>query len=1018
MKDLYLRAAELSNFRIYGDSYAFEFPATAGITLITGANGMGKTSFFDAVEWALTGQVSRFSDIQTDARRKTLDPLTRIGAPADSHRVSLQFTDGSPIDRGAGFIPNEAQLTRLLKHPRWPQVRNLHGYLSITHFLGQASTRRFSLREPQDQWEALKGPAGVDRINSLRQRMSGQGTRQAFTRALKERTQHLEFASEALRNWKALLAEWERAQRLASSEQPVPPNAVNDSLERLAIILLPMGQGFAWKTLAASDEPESSIKRFAELLRTAEDLHQRESARSDRLARLADSFDASRSEGAALTQLIEAVTARRVQTLDSLSRAESALSEASIALANTERSATQEQQRSVALAQVVMAAKRLLDAERELAAHRVLIEQSSQTLEALQSRLNEVREQLAQITALRAARGTLTLAVTLARKRAQLYDTLQSVRHEISRLAPLVTDLNAARLLDNRETQRASALKAADEVERLHGELRHHDERVQAISEALSTIAHRLTHDETQCPVCATQFPPGRLLELIQMQISGGATPASEVAAALVEARARVDALAREVADTNRKIVEHEQLVATLAEHRARGEELRQQLVESGGTADGLYDETDSIRAQRELDALDQRLATSPSFDSLQTLATELETQLNAETAKRTSLERQCQSALDITAASKARLIQYPQLWNERTGLLIDPSKEHSDVEQRAATLGHRLAEDQRSVGDARSTRDSLQQSASSDAQLLDSTNSKLDELASTRKELTQKWVNEGQSGEPSTARVEQHRRRAEERRAELESVRGPYSRVVSGYKQWLNDQALRAREEQLEQIRRSEQATTDAEVTAALEKRVLEAQHSLEIAQSARSRMEVVGRLMQERAESFTGDVLAPLNSTIQRFARTLMTWSDESIIYRAEHYATRSELRPRIMRTEPDGTTMQLEMNPNLYFSEGQLSALSVSALLAASTTFNWSRWRGLLLDDPLQHNDVIHASAFMDLLRQIVRQLGYQIILSTHDSAEADFLVRKCRSAGIPYLVHELIPRGEEGLVTAVA
>jgi exonuclease SbcC len=158
-------------------------------------------------------------------------------------------------------------------------------------------------------------------------------------------------------------------------------------------------------------------------------------------------------------------------------------------------------------------------------------------------------------------------------------------------------------------------------------------------------------------------------------------------------------------------------------------------------------------------------------------------------------------------------------------------------------------------------------------------------------------------------------------------------------------------------------------------------------------------------------------LNATIQRFTRTLMTWSDASIIYRAEHHVTRSELRPIVM-LDADGSMTQLEMNPNFYFSEGQLSALSVSALLAASTTFGWSRWRGLLLDDPLQHNDVIHASAFMDLLRQMVRELGYQIIMSTHDSAEAEFLGRKCRSARIPYHVHELIPRGEDGLVSAAA
>lgn len=98
--------------------------------------------------------------------------------------------------------------------------------------------------------------------------------------------------------------------------------------------------------------------------------------------------------------------------------------------------------------------------------------------------------------------------------------------------------------------------------------------------------------------------------------------------------------------------------------------------------------------------------------------------------------------------------------------------------------------------------------------------------------------------------------------------------------------------------------------------------------------------------------------------------------------------------------------------------MQALSVAALLAASTTFGWSRWRGLLLDDPLQHNDVIHASAFMDLLRQMVRELGYQVILSTHDSSEAEFLGRKCRSAGIPYHVHELVPQGEGGLISNVA
>jgi hypothetical protein len=54
-----------------------------------------------------------------------------------------------------------------------------------------------------------------------------------------------------------------------------------------------------------------------------------------------------------------------------------------------------------------------------------------------------------------------------------------------------------------------------------------------------------------------------------------------------------------------------------------------------------------------------------------------------------------------------------------------------------------------------------------------------------------------------------------------------------------------------------------------------------------------------------------------------------------------TRFELRPGIILNEADGSITQLEMSPNLYFSERQPSALSVAALL---------------LGDPLQHNDVI--------------------------------------------------------------
>ncbi|MNY36948.1 hypothetical protein D3C86_1714760 [compost metagenome] len=93
--------------------------------------------------------------------------------------------------------------------------------------------------------------------------------------------------------------------------------------------------------------------------------------------------------------------------------------------------------------------------------------------------------------------------------------------------------------------------------------------------------------------------------------------------------------------------------------------------------------------------------------------------------------------------------------------------------------------------------------------------------------------------------------------------------------------------------------------------------------------------------------------------------------------------------------------------------MAALGVSMLAAASLTYPWSRWRALILDDPLQHNDAIHASAFADLMGNIVRDRRYQLLLSTHDVAQAEFLRRKFDSRRIPCSLLNLLGTGREGV-----
>lgn len=926
MSDLYLRSVELSNFRIYGDSYAFELPDGPGVTLITGANGLGKTSFFDGVEWALTNQVSRFQDIPTDARRKELDPLTRIGAPANSHRVSLQFSDGDPIDRGAGFFPDERAIAALLKRPEWGEIANLHGYLSITHFLGQASTQRFSLRKPEKQWEALKGPAGVDRINALRERMSGLGVRRAFTRALEDRTKKLGEASEALAAWTSLLAERDRARQLSSSDEAVPPAALRNALELARARVLRLVPDVDWSMPEPSAPSEALLEALAELLRAIEQRNVADTEAVNALAEIAADFDAAGAETETLRSRADDIEQRRSAAVDKLAEAESSLLRVTANLAATERQATQAQARSVILTRVRAALRQLEDAQSRRVDVAQQLERSQSELGRIEFIIAALREGVTRATAQRADRRALADRVTLARRRAEVSGKLASTRAEMDRLTPLLASRQAADPRAQREALVRRETAAQTIIARINADLRAHDDRVRAISEAVSVIAHRLGHNDLTCPVCASDFPPGRLAALATQQRTADTRPASQLAGALAEAQIESERLRRQIADVERVMAELEQLQSSMANLRAREQDLRQQLVEAGGSADGFYDQSEALFLEQELVETDAKLAVSDTPEQIDVRLKEAEAVMNAELMKRGTLQQNRGAADEDVEAARTTLRQHTEIWTDEKGLLVDLDNEQAVIESQLSDLSSRTSVERAAADEARLACDYQREAEFRETEAQTASNARLDSLANTRSALVKRWKDAGQSGDPDSARVAQRRARIRERSAQLEQVRATQQQLVVGYRKWMSDEQLRRLEARIAEIVRNENALTDLDVRRLLERRADEARRELEFTQRARDRIDTVGSQLQQRAESYAGDVLAPLNATIQRFARTLMTWADASIIYRAEHHVTRSELRPGIVRSEADGSVTQLEMNPNLYFSEGQLSVSGV--------------------------------------------------------------------------------------------
>jgi ABC-type phosphonate transport system ATPase subunit len=99
----------------------------------------------------------------------------------------------------------------------------------------------------------------------------------------------------------------------------------------------------------------------------------------------------------------------------------------------------------------------------------------------------------------------------------------------------------------------------------------------------------------------------------------------------------------------------------------------------------------------------------------------------------------------------------------------------------------------------------------------------------------------------------------------------------------------------------------------------------------------------------------------------------------------------------------------------SEAQLTDVQFSFLLAMATKYLWTNWRALLLDDPTQHHDLVHAASVFDLLRDYIADLGFQVILATHDSVQADFFIRKLENDGLPCTLYVL--EADENGVNAV-
>ena len=126
------------------------------------------------------------------------------------------------------------------------------------------------------------------------------------------------------------------------------------------------------------------------------------------------------------------------------------------------------------------------------------------------------------------------------------------------------------------------------------------------------------------------------------------------------------------------------------------------------------------------------------------------------------------------------------------------------------------------------------------------------------------------------------------------------------------------------------------------------------------------------------------PLMSELYRRLRPHPLWRDIE-------YSVRGDVK-RFLKLQVGS-----DLNPQFLFSSGQRRATGLAFLLSVNLSLAWSRWRTIMLDDPVQHVDDFRSVHLAELLAQVIAS-GRQVICAVEDVALADMLARRLPIHGI--------------------
>ena len=977
-----LKSITLSNIRRFSADTTIEL--SQGATILLAPNGTGKTAFFEAIELGLTGKILRLGD--------NLLPIIRD--TQSTARVGLDFGDvqAAVEVNSIGDVERTGDLSPLFPDTNPDDIPFL---LRLTHLLDQREGEWLVQADPKVAGSQLaRLPIGKDGT----QVSSALGSiRRALTDKLKQAKSSLEVLETEFNEWQSLALERDLAasqsqgalrsrENIAESISDIARQAKSYDQLPAGLLVPPLGQ----------DGLETVHDALEQLVQTKLDRLRDQITALTEVDGLIGRFVSEQARSEQLgSDLVVAkqILAQRVQDRAAVATRHEQFQQ-ELVIAQDERDAIVQQlnrhmNESNAKDTVEQRKHALETADKTLATAEALAStlrtehEGNQQLGVQHDLINRQRAALLQIDAdLLAAR--------------ELVVRWEHAIEHVAQVADAISDQEVKEDRLQEQLRTAVSSRTAAETEELAARSQHETltSAADSIRQAVASIAAHLPADRGDCPLCGEVHGAeilhkrvAKALEAIDPNVVDAERRVKRSADALRECTDAVALAEAELKACKGRIIELEHQRAGLLEDI---DDLKSSVLLGGDTVP-LAKESIRLRenanasAKLQLDEKQSNLAPAleaqvidKAKDAYDSAARALETARQERSEASSRLEQATAALAAITAdAPPAQTLEELSLaQNQNTNQIVDLSAK---------------------VAAEKSALDRHQ------AQLSDLTNSVSEletQLSDTQARLATvraSWRQLSLAGDPTAEVASSHEAQLQSSAAELDRHSETLQTIKIEIGAWSKLEQARLTQGLLD--RRRGELSEDA-FTADLRQRVENEQLEQKRLSLLSDAMDTLNQHLSTEIANVQKHVLAVVprwQALLKRVVRE-QRFTGTSLDFRSLYRKERAEVSVQV-----NGEQFPVPV----IASEAQLTDLQLTFLLSMALDHQWSSWRGLLLDDPTQHHDLVHAASVFDVLRDYIVDHGFQVVIATHDALQARYFMRKLQNDGIEARIWSLAP-----------